>query len=250
MTKEKKGNAQQVYTSLKRSILSLNLVPGTMLSEKDVSLRFNVSRTPVREAFIALSKEALLTIIPQKGSLVSRLDFARVEQELFLRESLEPAAIKKFLEKYTPEDLAELEKYIALQIEANNNGKIESFYRYDDLFHHVFFIGQEIAWEVLENMCSHYYRIRLLSIFLHGRVESLIEEHKQLFQAVKQRDAEKALSLLESHLHTLSSEKSVLQRHYFDYFVDSEAVPQTVDFGGLDINGGNGLIKGEGSKLN
>jgi DNA-binding GntR family transcriptional regulator len=237
MKSEKMGNAQQVYTALKSSILSLNLVPGTMLSEKEISLRFNVSRTPVREAFIALSKEALLTVIPQKGSLVSRLDFARVEQELFLRESLEPAALKRFLENHTSGDLVELEKYIALQSEANESGNIESFYRYDDRFHHVFFTGQEIAWEVLENMCGHYCRIRLLSIWQQDRVKILIEEHKQLFHAIKCKNNEKALSLLESHIHTIFSEKSMLQRHYFDYFVDSEMVAQPLDFGGLNMNG-------------
>lgn len=237
MVHKKAGNAQQVYLSLKSSILSLNLAPGTMLSEKDIALRFHVSRTPVREAFIALSKEALLTIIPQKGSMVSRLDFARVEQELFLRESLEPATFKKFLGKYTPEDLAELEKYIDLQIEASDKKKVEIYCQYDDMFHHVFFTGQEIAWEVLQNMCGHYFRVRLLSVWRQNRINDIIEEHKQLFYAIKSRDNEKAQSLLESHLHTIFSEKSILQQKYSDYFVDAETVPQTVDFGGLDING-------------
>jgi DNA-binding GntR family transcriptional regulator len=237
MIKEKKGNAQQVYTSLKSSILSLNLVPGTMLSEKDIASRFHVSRTPVREAFIALSKEALLTVIPQKGSMVSRLDFARITQELFLRESLEPAVLKHFLETSTQDDLIKLEKYIDLQIESNDMGKVETFSQYDNMFHQVYFSGQEIALEVLENMCGHYYRIRLLSIWLQDRIKDLIEEHKQLFLAIKKRDTVKALSLLESHIHTIFSEKPILQRDYPNYFVNAETIPQTVNFRGLDING-------------
>ena len=62
-----------VYDILQRNIMNLTLIPGTPMSEKDISEKMSVSRTPVREAFIRLSKEALVSIIPQKGSFVSRI---------------------------------------------------------------------------------------------------------------------------------------------------------------------------------
>jgi DNA-binding GntR family transcriptional regulator len=72
-----------VYTALRESIMNLNLAPGTVISEKEISCRYEVSRTPVREAFIHLSKEGLIKVIPQKETQVSLIDFARVEQEFF-----------------------------------------------------------------------------------------------------------------------------------------------------------------------
>jgi len=237
MTQQRTGNAQQlVYSSLRSSILSLNLVPGTVISENDISLRFKVSRTPVREAFITLSKEALLTVIPQKGSMVSHIDFDRVEQELFLRSNLESAALKQFVQNHTPAHLAELEKYLDLQAEIIGTRKFEKFLQYDDQFHHIFFEGQNVAWEALENMCGHYHRIRLLTIWLQDIVKDLVKEHKQLFQAVKKKDTAKAMELLESHVHKLNAEQAMLVRLFPDFFADTAEVSHTVDFGGLKIN--------------
>ena len=234
MTQHRTGNAQEVvYQTLRNSILSLNLVPGTAISENEISLRFKVSRTPVREAFIALSKEALVTVMPQKGSMVSRIDFDRVEQEVFLRENLETAALKRFMAKYDSSHLAELEKYLELQQQACNNQKFEQFLTYDNLFHRVFFDGQKVAWEALENMCGHYYRVRFLTIWLLEIVNDLVEEHRLLFQAVKQKDTQKALSLLDSHLHKLGAEEVMLKRLFPDYFAMPEEIPFTMDFGGL-----------------
>ena len=240
MTQQKAGNAQQIYYSLRNSILGLNLVPGTVISENDISARFKVSRTPVREAFIALSKEALLTVMPQKGSMVSRIDFARIEQELFLRETLETAALKLFLKNHKASHLLKLQEYIDLQVEAAGERKYEKFLQYDNMFHQVFFDNQKVAWEALENMCGHYQRVRLLTIWVQDLVKDILEEHKRLFQAVKKRDTPKALVLLDSHIHKLDTEEALLRRMFPDYFADFLTDPGevslSVDFGGLKIS--------------
>ena len=222
MAQYRTGSTQgSVYKTLRSAILHLNLLPGTAISENEISHRFKVSRTPVREAFIALSKEALVTVMPQKGSMVSRIDFARVEQEVFLRRNLELAALKQFIENHEPSHLQELENHIALQEEACNNRKVEQFLKHDNLFHRVFFKDQDVAWEALENMCGHYYRVRLLTIQLLEVVNNLVEDHKLLLRTVKKQDRQKALALLESHLHKLNTEEAMLKRLFPDYFVDS-----------------------------
>jgi len=224
-----------VYISLRSSILSLNLVPGTAINEKDICLRYNVSRTPVREAFIALSKEALITVMPQKGSMVSCIDLNRVKQEQFLRESLETAAIKLFIKEYKTPQIDELEKFIDLQIKACDSRKPELFNKLDDLFHRVFFGSQNVAWEAMQNTCGHYHRIRILAIWIHGIIGDIIEEHKNILNAVKQRDVEKSLAYLNSHIHKLSDEEAILKRFFPDYFTDSGVSLPEVDFGGLRI---------------
>jgi len=225
-----------VYSSLRNSILSLNLVPGAIISENDISARFKVSRTPVREAFIALSKEALINVIPQKGSMVSRIDFARVEQELFLRENLEPPVLKQFLKNHNPSHLAELGKYIELQDEAVRTREFERFLLYDNLFHKAFFGNQKVAWEAIENMCGHYIRFRLLTLWFQERIKDIVKEHKLLFQTIKQKDSTGALALLKTHIHKINKEEPILRRLFPDYFVDSsEAEPFKVDFGGMPL---------------
>ena len=79
----------QVYYWLKEDIMKFRLIPGTHISEKEISGKYEVSRTPVREAFLQLAKEGLLEIYPQKGTRVSLIDLDLVEEARFMRENLD-----------------------------------------------------------------------------------------------------------------------------------------------------------------
>ena len=63
----------QVYALAQEEIVALEFKPGQPLSEKELSLRYGVSRTPVREALLQLSDESLVEIYPQAGTFVSAL---------------------------------------------------------------------------------------------------------------------------------------------------------------------------------
>jgi hypothetical protein len=76
----------------------------------------------------------------------------------------------------------------------------------------------------------------LLTVWLLDIVKELIEEHKRLVLAVKERDTQKALSLLDSHIHKLNIEETMLERLFPDYFVDSVETQCVVDFGGLSMS--------------
>jgi DNA-binding GntR family transcriptional regulator len=235
--KHQTGTVQDsVYAALRKSIINLNLAPGTAISEKEVGLRYKVSRTPVREAFINLSKEGLVKVIPQKETQVSLIDFSRVEQEFFLRESLEMAVLKPFVAHCQPGHFSDLERLIAMQNAAFDRNEFLNFLHYDDAFHRIFFeaAGQELSWEVLERMCGHYHRVRLLSIRLNGIAKHIVNQHKKLLVALQKKDLPKVMSQLNLHLHKLSSEKQSLQEEFPDYFlVNQEKNLFDVDFGGL-----------------
>ena len=64
----------------RENITSLQLAPGTTVSTQELAAKLQVSRTPVREAFIRLQKEDLVEITPQKGTMVSRIDLTRAEK--------------------------------------------------------------------------------------------------------------------------------------------------------------------------
>lgn len=73
---------QQIYRILRRDIVHCLIAPGTPLSEK-VSVRFNVSRQPVREAFIKLAENGLIQIRPQRGSYVNKISMARAQRQFY-----------------------------------------------------------------------------------------------------------------------------------------------------------------------
>jgi DNA-binding GntR family transcriptional regulator len=225
-----------VYIALRDSIINLNLAPGTAISEKEISLRFEVSRTPVREAFIHLSKEGLVRVIPQKETLVSLIDFSRVEQEFFLRESLEIAVLESFIKNSLPAHFEELERFIEKQSAAFTADEYVNFVNYDDSFHRIFFdvTGQALSWEVLESMSGHYHRARLLTIRLNGIAKDIIDQHKSLLAALRKKDPAQARAVLHMHLHKLDTEEKILRGEFPSYFTsERERDIFDVDFGGL-----------------
>jgi DNA-binding GntR family transcriptional regulator len=227
-----------VYAALRKSIINLNLEPGASISEKEVSQKYNVSRTPVREAFIQLAQEGLIQVIPQKETLISKIDFERVNQEFFLRDVLETAVLEPFAARYESHHIAELEASIGLQAAALKENNFVEFMCQDNAFHRVFFVaaGEPLAWDVLESQSGHYYRTRLLTTWLTGIAANVLIQHEGLLEALKDRDTAAARSLLRSHIHKLGNEEAMLREKFPSYFADeSGASSFNVDFGGLSL---------------
>ncbi|MDR0452598.1 MAG: GntR family transcriptional regulator [Treponema sp.] len=233
----RQGNVQDsVYSSLRKSIINLNLVPGTVISEKEISLKYEVSRTPVREAFIRLSKEGLVKVIPQRETLVSLIDLGRVEQELFLRESLEMSVLKPFIRQYLPDHIARLEKIVETQTAAFDRNEYINFMNFDDQYHQVFFevAGHHLGWEVLESMCGHYHRVRLLTVWLNGIAQSIVSQHAEILSAIKKKDLRESRIRLGRHLNKLHTEEKLLREKFPGYFASAQESDNfDVDFGGF-----------------
>jgi DNA-binding GntR family transcriptional regulator len=227
-----------VYDALRNSIINLNLAPGTIISEKEIALRFNVSRTPVREAFIHLSKEGLVKVYPQKETQVSPIDFSRVKQELFLRASLENAVVELFLRNCGSGDYKTLEEFIAKQIVAIKAKSYTEFLDYDNSFHQVFFEvgGQILSWEVLDRMSGHYHRARLLSTWLNNAGDDLVKQHQKIYRVLKREDLKMAREILGRHIYKLDEEEKILQDKFPGYFTSGEERNAfDVDFGGFPL---------------
>lgn len=67
--------ALAIYQTLKTEILSLDLAPGRLVDEAGLALRFGVSRSPVREALVRLAGDGLVQTVPNKGTVVTPLNF-------------------------------------------------------------------------------------------------------------------------------------------------------------------------------
>jgi DNA-binding GntR family transcriptional regulator len=234
------GSVQDlVYTALRKSIINLNLAPGTAISEKEIAGRYKVSRTPVREAFIHLSQEGLVQVIPQKGTLVSLIDLNRVNQEFFLREKLELAVQELFLKKSRPEHFSRLEDLAEIQTKALAQKRYQEFINYDDAFHRIFFEAaeQELSWKVQETLCGHYHRVRLLSVWFQDIAQDIIRQHNNLISALREETPDQARELLKSHLNQLRVEEPMLKEKFPQYFnTPKEQDSFTTDFGGLDLD--------------
>ncbi|MDA3958400.1 GntR family transcriptional regulator [Oceanispirochaeta sp.] len=230
MAKRKWGDAiltktasETVYDILYRNIININLVPGTVMSEKEISEKMNVSRTPVREAFIRLSKEALVTVIPQKGSFVSRINLARVKEERFLRESLETSVLEELIMNNETLPLERLSRNLEYQKIALDTGETTRFMDLDDQFHSLFFelADRHMCFEVVMSFSSHYRRVRYLSMAVSGVSGENFKHHKELLHLIEKRDLEGAQETMKVHLRKLNIEENVIYKKFTDYFEDT-----------------------------
>ena len=89
---------EETYEKLKYDIMNFEVLPGDSISAQKIALRYNVSRTPAREAIVNLEKEGLLKVIPQSGTYVACINCKRSEQEWFVRKSLEIGMIDAIFE--------------------------------------------------------------------------------------------------------------------------------------------------------
>jgi DNA-binding GntR family transcriptional regulator len=220
--KQKDGTTvgDYVYETIKRNIINLNMAPGNRVSEKEISDLLNVSRTPVREAFIKLSKEGLLYILPQRGTYISYIDLNIVEEARFVRESLERSIMKIATEKFPEELLIELQENLELQKRSIEQKLFSKFLELDEAFHKTIFAGCNKArtWSFIEQINTEYKRIRMLTFIADVNWKNVIEQHAQLIKSIRNNDEEKGQEVITKHLKKLVFEQIELKEKYPQYF--------------------------------
>lgn len=223
-----------VYRTLKEGIMTLRLAPGTVMSTKEMAERLNVSRTPVREAFIRLQSEELVDIIPQRETTVSRIDLKRVEQERFVRESLELSVVDRFLENCRPEHFALLRDSIEEQKRFYDEKQYADFVDSDNRMHQLFFdvAGQHLAWELIMNFNGHYNRIRILTVRVEDTIVNTIRQHMKIVDLMEQGQIEQVRHELNEHVKRINFEKADLVHRFPDYFKTGDE-PVGIQIGSL-----------------
>lgn len=217
----KASNAKDfAYKVIKENILNLNFLPGMQMGENDLSEALNVSRTPIRDAISILSNEKLVEVYPQKGTYVSKIAMQRVKEAVFIRTTMENAAVEMACDSFSDKDFYILDSNLNQQELAIGNNALSDFNKLDNQMHEYFFKGNhfQYTWQLLHNFSADYYRIRYIKLKLKLRLKETINEHKEIIQAIKNRDAVSACQQLEKHIKYVYSDVEVINKKYSDYF--------------------------------
>jgi DNA-binding GntR family transcriptional regulator len=211
---------QQVFFALRQAIIKCVLLPGTSLSEKEVSALFGVSRQPVREAFIKLAEAGLIRILPQRGSFVCKISLRQVKEGRFIREAVESAIISKAAELIQPAQLSMLEWSLAQQQKAVEQRDFIAFLEMDDKFHALLaeIVDCPRAWIFLENIKAHMDRVRYLTLGDISPLDELYQQHANIVESLRTHDAAQAVSSMHRHLRELQSTLEQVGRQHADWF--------------------------------
>jgi DNA-binding GntR family transcriptional regulator len=193
----------QVYRILREQIIQAELQPGERLSESDVARTLSVSRQPVREAFIKLSEEGLVQVLPQRGTFITRISVASVMDVRFVREAIEADIVRLVAEKHAPENIEELRRQIAEQKTVAHDDRT-AFLRLDERFHYTLAsaAGKAFAWNVIENVKAQMDRVRFLSVD-DMQIDRLIEQHERIVDGIAAADMTAAEEALRLHLREI-----------------------------------------------
>lgn len=211
---------QQIYRALRKDIVECTIPPGTLLSEKEISTRFGISRQPAREAFIKLAEVGLVQIMPQRGTFVMRISAKRVADARFIRQSLECAVARRAAQMASDEQILELEHNLHRQRLAAQNNQMREFLSLDDRFHQLLtdIADCSLAWDTIESIKATMDRVRFLSLSEVSPPASLIEQHDLIYQGIKAHDADAAEQAVRSHLQELIYSISPIAARNSDWF--------------------------------
>ena len=111
----RESGGEYALRTIKENIINLELPPGSQISENELAAEMGLSRTPVREALIELSKVKIVDVQPQKKSSIPLIDYDMVEESRFMRDLLECAVVELDCEMAGPADLERLDENVRLQ---------------------------------------------------------------------------------------------------------------------------------------
>ena len=194
--------AHRLETELKRAIVALELRPGSRLSEAELAERHGVSRQPAREALISLARTRLVHVLPQRGTIVSKISVARMMQARFVREAVEVAVVERACGSFDPGVRERIEGLIEMQVRFAEAGDHAGFQRYDEMFHVALCDGAgcPLAWDALRDIKSHMDRLCQLTIPDRAAMLPLVVQHREIVAGIDRRDPEAARAAMRLHL--------------------------------------------------
>ncbi len=214
------GAREYVLRVLKKNIIECALKPGQMLSENALTEELNVSRTPVREALVELSKIDLIEVLPKRGSRVTKINYALVEESNFARKVLEKAIVEICCDLEKPQDFFRLEENLKLQKRFLYMSNQSRLLELDDEFHQLLFqmAKKSHVYDYLEDIRIPFDRIRYLSLLVIFDLQT-VNDHIEILNAIRQRNKKEALAVMDKHLSRYLYDKTVIMERYPDYII-------------------------------
>jgi len=216
--------ASQIFGFIRDAIISMELLPGQMISETALAQQFGVSRTPVREALIQLSNIGFVEVLPQRGTYVSKFSMDKILEARFIREALEVAVVTHIAtntnEATRLDAVNACEKIIADQKVAAADDDAFAFQNLDDHFHQTLagFTQYPRAASFIEAEKAHMDRVRSLSLHISGQYKRILSQHAAITKAIKSGSAEKSAAAMSVHLKDVYNILEVIPQEHPEYF--------------------------------
>ncbi len=217
---ERRTTTDVVFDALHEEIVSLKLLPGSKLSEAEVSKRFGVSRQPVRDAFNRLANLDLMLIRPQKASEVRGFSMERIAHARFVRLAIELEVIWNACAVWDDHRAAILERSLEEQEQAIESDQSEMFHTRDQEFHKLIceLGGCPLAAQTIEECKRKIDRLCMLGLGRGKEATTLLKDHRKLARALKKKSIDDSTAIVRQHLGRLDNTIAEIRRDHSEYF--------------------------------
>ena len=203
------NNNNYSYRAIKEGILTLELMPGQLLSIGELTEVLKVSSTPIKSALWKLQQEHLVDVIPQVGSYISKINLDLVEEAASMWFDLERHCLKSACKSFSEEHIEQLKRTVSEQemlvnfkpMSKNPKRLARDFSKLDDKFHSTIFQSHQKnnTWMAISQMAGDYHRMNILC-GMETSMEQMIDEHKDIVTIIERKELERVEGVLRNHI--------------------------------------------------
>lgn len=223
-------NSEIVYHDLRRAIITMEQTPGTPIIEYELTQRYGISRTPVREAVLRLAEERLVDVVPKSGTFVARIPLSNLREAIVARRALEEVTVRAATRWASESQIMELRATIQRQKEVADQGDEEAFHLADEDFHAGIAAAGRFPgiWDMIQQMRVQVERYRRLTLPQPGRMQMIVREHTTVLNTIAKGDADGAVAHMTEHLNKLTLDIAVFRDLWPDYFIYDPATDHSL----------------------
>lgn len=200
--------AEKVYNALKQEIFDFYLLPHDHFTESEIADRFQVSRTPVRDALYRLEREGYLQVGFRKGWAVKPIDFDKLDDFYELRIILEKSAVENLCARQMlPLALQQLQEIWGVPV-SEQKTDMQEVSVLDEAFHCglIAAVGNQEMLRMYQGISERIRIVRRLDFLKQKRIDLTYSEHAAILSCIAAHDAPGAISKLQTHIQQSKAE--------------------------------------------
>ena len=197
----------QAYDILRKRILSCELKPGAAITLADLAEEMNVGRTPVSQAIDRLTVDGLVEVMPRKGVVVAPVSLDDLVEICEVRILNEEQAARWAAERASKEHIERLRENLESMRLAADELNFQKLIELDSAFHRIITeaAGNSILAEFLAKLHDRSLRFWTLSLKVPGHNDRVLEQHREVVEAIATRNADDACAAIRNHIKAFRS---------------------------------------------
>lgn len=202
------SQADHAYERLLELLLTLEIPPGSPLSESDLMARIGVGRTPLRDAIHRLEMQRLVTIYPRRGTFATEINIGDLALITDVRSELEALAAAQAAQRATETDRALLTRLLTRVEKPGTRKPIEL----DTEIHRAIYAASHNHFLASTAEMYHNLSLRLWHLYMErlADISSHVTEHRTLLRAILDHDAEAAAAAARVHVRRFEASVSAV----------------------------------------